>query len=317
MFSFVLILMFAIGQFFISDQFSTNSVTILFKYLFTASVIVYFERTQLPEMTSNRFARIFEIILIINCLLIFVGWVFEISFLRTYAGHRFGYNGLFLNSATGTYAYIIGLFYYLIKYKRSFFFKINSWMLILCCLLLGTKAAILGICFLLLGYVIFFLSGIQRIIAMIVGLLLSSGAFYYVFYHGKLFNSIRIKDGLWTAIFSFRNENLQELTLNYIAEQWRFINYLFGGVSDFGSRAQFGFIDEIFFFGIIGGSYYLFIHYRMIKKYLNINLFKYLLFSLCIVILLAGNYFSYPSIAVYVIAFIYIMKLEYNKESIQ
>lgn len=309
-FSSILILMFVVGQAFIADSFSDNSLVIFTKYLFTVSYLIYFTKTNLSETTQKRFIRSFEWILIINSLLILIGWVFEVSFLRTYAGHRFGYNGLFLNSSTGSYVYIFALFYFLIRYKKTFFLNVNTWLILGCCLLLGTKASILGVFIAFLTYILFFLKKTHRIIAVTGALILSFGSFYYLFFHAKLFNSIRLKEGLFTAIFSFRNENLKELTFTYISEQWSLVNYLFGGVSDFATRAQFGFLDELYFFGFVGAGYYFMIQYKSIKNIINIKLFKYLLIGLSIVILLAGNFFPYPSIVVYFTGLIYVMKLE-------
>ena len=165
-FPIILFIMYSIGQYFIKESFSIDSLIIFSKYLFSASFLIYFTTSKIPELTSKRYIQVFELILQINSVLIVVGWIFSISFLRTYAGHRFGFNGLFLNSATGTYVYIIALFYYLVKYKKGFFLNPYSWLMLFCCVLLGTKAALLGAVIAITGYVFYFLVGRQRLIAI-------------------------------------------------------------------------------------------------------------------------------------------------------
>jgi hypothetical protein len=84
--------------------------------------------------------------------------------------------------------------------------------------------------------------------------------------------------------------------LPYIKENWTFVNYCFGGVTDFTTKSEMGFIDVFYFFGLIGGLLFLWSYF---KSYLTFNFNRInvaFLSLLVIIIFFAGNFFLYTTI---------------------
>src|SRR5690606_24223791 len=130
---------------------------------------------------------------------------------------------------------------------------------------------------------------------------LSVFAVYVFFFKYGIFNEIRQKDGLLSSLMSYRDELFLERTLPYIKEHWSTLNYMFGGVSDLTTKSQIEFIDVFYFFGLVGGGLY---YYLFFKAFLGFKMEIHsavLLSLLFIIVLLAGNFFSYPSIAIYLV----------------
>ena len=124
---------------------------------------------------------------------------------------------------------------------------------------------------------------------------------YLFFFNFGIFNQIRQTDGLISSLMSYRDVLFLKRTLPYINEHWSIVNYLFGGVSDLSTKSQIEFIDIFYFFGIIGGLLY---YHLFFKSFLTFktNIYIYtLLLVLFIIVLLAGNLFGYPSIAIYIV----------------
>jgi hypothetical protein len=90
-------------------------------------------------------------------------------------------------------------------------------------------------------------------------------------------------------------------TLPYIKNNWKWPNYLFGGISDLSTRAQMGFIDVFYFWGIVGGIVYLYTYY---KSYLNFDLNNWKIYPfliLIVIVFLSGNFFENASVAIYLL----------------
>ena len=73
------------------------------------------------------------------------------------------------------------------------------------------------------------------------------------------------------------------------------------GVSDLSTKAQINFVEIFYFFNIFGGFIY---YYNFLKAFLVVNLEIYitiLLSILFVLVLLVEFFFSYPSIAIYLV----------------
>lgn len=295
---------YAIGQFFIDSSYSSNSMIILGRFLFPIILFRFFIKKQLNISQKERLFLVFETLLLLNSILIVFGLLFDVYIFETYRGERFGYNGLLLTSATSSYVYIIALYYYILKYKSSTKLDIKMIIIVLSSFLIGTKSIYLAITALLF-YIIFiqFSSKIYRVITLISMLFLSGLVFFIMFYQLDIFNSIREEKGLLSAILSYRNDLLIQDLIPYIKNNWNFVNYLFGGVSDFTTQSEMGFIDVFYYWGILGGMLYLIIYY---KSFITFKLNSTLLFFLAILFLavfLSGNFFFYSTIPIYLIVF--------------
>lgn len=228
--------------------------------------------------------------------------MFQISIFETYRFDRFGYNGLLRTSSTGTYFYIISLFYFLYKYKDRFFYKWKSIFVFVICFLVGTKSIYLGLAAILLAFLfIKFKKTKQRYIVSILLLIGVSVLGYLLFFEFGKFNQIRESHGIISSILSYRDQLLLNKTLPNISENWSSVNYLLGGLNDISSRSQLDFIDIFHFWGIIGGIFYLVTYYKAYitfnLKNLNLYFFVFLLF----IIFFSGNFFAYATIPIYLI----------------
>ncbi|KJJ38669.1 hypothetical protein [Aequorivita vladivostokensis] len=299
----ILLLFFIIGQLFIYNGFNTEIIISFSKFLFPLFLFFYFNKYPQNQLTQNIFFQTFEWLLIINGFLIIGGFVLSQELLKTYEGPRFGYNGLIITSATSTYVYTIALFYFLIKLNHTFFKNYKVWLTIVCCILVGTKAlyiALFGVLLIFLFYFSYLKKPHRKLVASILVIFSLSLIYIFFFQYGR-FNEIRLQQGLFSSILSFRDDLLVGETLPYIKNNWKWPNYLFGGISDLSTRAQMGFIDVFYFWGIVGGIVYLYTYY---KSYLNFDLNNWKIYPfliLIVIVFLSGNFFENASVAIYLL----------------
>ena len=298
---FLITICFILGQLFISPNFQENILISLVKYLFPIILFAYFNKYRINLKTIRKTENIFVAIILINSVLIFLGVIFQIDLFETYKGDRFGYNGLFVSSATGSYVYIIALFYFLFKYKKQIIYNGKAIFIAIMCLLIGTKSIylILGLTFLF--YFIFYTNNRKRQIGVALIILLSIVGAYYMLFLWDTFNDIRKTEGVLTSILSFRDKLFLEKMIPFLKNNWSVVNYLFGGINTISTRSQMGFIDLFYFFGAIGSILYF---YTYVKNYIKFRITKEFLFfllSLGIIIFISGNFFLNASIVVYIL----------------
>lgn len=291
---------FILGQLFISPNFNLVVLGVFLKYIFPLLLFAYFNKNRLSVKAWKTLQNTFESVIIFNSVLIVIGIIFEIQLFKTYGG-RFGYNGLFVTSASGTYAYLVTMFYFLFKNKKAFIYDVKSIIIMISCLLIGTKSLYLTLGLVLMFYFILFTNKKQRILGLSLMSILLLLGIYYTLFIWDVFNSIWLKDGLLTSVLSYRNELFLERTLPFIEVNWSFINYLFGGVNSISTRSQMGFIDIFYFFGTVGGGFYLWVYTKTFIKF-KINRGSLLfLFLLCDVIFISGNFFLNASVVIYLL----------------
>lgn len=296
----VLFLVFIFGQLTINPSFSLNSLTIAIKFFTPLLFFILFKDIHIPKSHQKITFQVFERVMVLNSILILIGSIVNIYFFKSYLGNRFGFSGIFQTPGVTSYSYLITLFYFVISYKKD---VIKNWkflIIYLTCFLVGTKALFLG-----LLVVTFYVISIQRFrfkkIFNFLSIIIISIAAYLFFFKYGIFNSISESKGLISAILSYRDRLLINNTLPYIDEHWSWINYLFGGVSDYNLRSQMEVVDVFFFWGILGGALYL---YSYIKKYITFKMNKELwlfFILLAFIIFLAGNFFAYSMIIVFLL----------------
>ncbi len=299
----VLLLMFTVGQFFLIDGFKVEIIVSATKFLFPVFLFIYFNKNRVPHKSKEILFFIFETILIFNGVLILLGLIFDVYWFQSYTGSRFGFNGIFITTASSSYIYTIALFYFLLTLKEKFLIHWKSLFIILCCILTGTKVLYLAIGISLLIYITTFLDisvKKRRILLLTIASLFIVGIYFFFFQYG-IFNEIRRKEGLLSSIFSFRDDLFLEQTLPFIERNWTWPNYLFGGISDLATRSQMGFIDVFYFWGILGGSVYLYLYYKTFKTFPLNKILLYMLLSLVLMVFLAGNFFENASLAIYML----------------
>lgn len=300
-----LIIGFFLGQFFLKEYniYSQNfleeilngDIYYLNKYILIILFVAVYKKLPGKNDISNQLINATTYILIINSLLILLGFVFEINLFKSFpSSERFGYSGLFTKSGEAVLLYILFSIIFYIKFLNGksiypvLFFIIIAF-------LTGKKIAVLSI---VLFYVFHFcvVHKGKVYFRLIGGLLLGFSLFfkdYIVSYVVKFFpfwEQLLKKESVWTILTSTRNLNYFRAK-SFIQDNWSFVNYLFGGVNyNKNTKVEIDPLDTFMFFGLLGGSLYI---YFIIDNYLAIKnrAVKFLTFGFLILSMLYGAFF--------------------------
>lgn len=285
-----LLVCFCIGQITLENYFNSDSILNFFKYMFPIILFLYFFVKPITSTPKKTLFKVFESIIIFNTFLIILGFIFNIAYFETYmAGNRFGYNGLLYSSSSASYIYIISLFYFLIKLKKQFFSRWESIFILIGSIIIGTKTIFITIFFILFIYFKkYWKVKIKNLIPYIIGFIIM--CFGYLYYY---------KLNSFTSILSYRDQIFLNKTIPYIKDNWSIVNYFFGGVQDFTTRSQMGFFDVFYFFGFIGGLIYVTAYFKSYVSFKMNYVFLMFLTILIPAIFIAGNFFMYTTIALY------------------
>jgi hypothetical protein len=294
---------FLMGQYFIPDGFSTNIIVLFLRYIFPLILFLYFNNHLIINESSKKLLfKFFEAIIILNSFLIVFGFLFKIQIFETYEFSRFGYNGLLRTSTTSTYFYLISLFYFLYLYKEQFFNKWKSILVFIVCFLIGTKSIYLGLSAVTLTFLFIRFRNYKKKYLLGFGFLLITLIIgYFLFFEFGKFNQIRESHGLVSSILSYRDQLFLNKTLPNIKENWNFINYLTGGLNNIHDRSQLDIIDIMHFWGILGGTFYVLIYYKLLITFPLIRIDLFFIVFLIFIIFFAGNFFTYSTIPVYLL----------------
>ena len=297
-----LCLCFCVGQIFVPNGFSLAIIILGIKYIFPLLLFLYFNRYGLNNKTQLLLFRVFEIIIIVNSILIIIGFLAQIPVFETYRFSRFGYNGLLRSSSTSSYFYILSLFYFLYKYKAQYFIKWKSIFVFIVCFIVGTKAIYLGLGAVSLAFLFIKMKSVKLkylLSIFILGIFTILG--YFLFFELGKFNQIRESDGIISSILSYRDQLFLNKTLPNIKENWTPINYFLGGFNDIYSRSQMDFIDIFHFWGILGGVLYIYTYFKIYLSFKKDKLDLFFIVFLIFIIFFAGNFFTYSTIPIYLI----------------
>ena len=288
--------LFAVGQLNLAPNFDKIVVTNFLRYIFPIILFVYLNGVEAPKKLSNLLFNIYEKLIFLNSCLIILGAIFGIYYFKTYAGSRFGYNGLLITSATTTYFYILAIFYYIIKYKERTFNSITRGIVIASIFLAGTKSLYLFMVITTLVYIIYFAKKrVKYLLTALTFLLLLP--FCYFFIYRKMPGANNFLD----SFTSLRTAIVTNETLPFIRENWSLNNYLFGGINAINSRPQMALLDMLYFLGIIGTIIYL---RAYISSYFTFSVTKIqLIFFIAIGVtsLISGNFFINTSVVIYLL----------------
>ena len=297
----LLIVIFLIGQLALQSSFNFNSILILGRYLYPLILFQYFFNYNFNDRNRALFFWVFEGLILINSFLIIIGFIFGVELFQTYDGTRFGYNGLLLTSSTSSYVYIISLFYILFLFNKKSGINWKMAVILFSCCFVGTKALYLALVVFLIYY--FLTSSSSKIKYLLGGVLtiFAIGFTYLFLFEFGIINQVRNQESLLTALLSYRDKLLIEDTIPYIKENWTIWNVFFGGVSDFSTRSEMGFIDVFYFWGIFGGIMYLWTYYLAFFNFKMDIICTIFIILLIIIIFLAGNFFIYSTIPIYLV----------------
>lgn len=320
----ILFLIFLIGHFFMKSEtalieriYSNLKVLDWYIFIFVLAAGYYATTDEKNSKKSNEILfKTFEVIYVLNLLSIIIGLFFEIEIFKAYySGNRFGYNGILRNATHASYIFMLYMSYFYYKqinypYLKN---KILFYSTFLISLLLATKAILLFIilfCF----YILFKRKSRKLIVVFSITLIFILINYQWIIenilkqYFDVLYQ-LYLNRGITTMLFSLRNESITKYLLPYVSENWTFINYLFGG-SEFNlHRTEFEFLDLIWFFGIFGTIYFIWLFHKFILSFSQLINFAPILLII-IISFLAGSFFS--SVPVMTVLFVVIIYLKQN-----
>ena len=297
---FLFFVCFIIGQCSLKNGFNTNVMVAFFKQIFLLIMLLFFFHCKIRRNQKKNFFDFFEYLILFNSIIIIVGFLFDLKIFKSYSGERFGYNGFFITSGTGSYVYCITLIFLLKKYNDKVLKNIRNLIIVFSMFLVGTKVSYLFLFFFFFVY-LWGYTNLNKIYLLSFFSALGVLTLYMFFFKYSLFNKIRLEDGFVSSLMSYRDELLLNDTLPSIKKNWKFFNYLFGGIDVLSTRSQIELVDVFYSSGIIGGLLYYYLFFKLFLIF-NVNIYiNFILIITFIIILLAGNFFSYPSLAIYVV----------------
>ena len=284
--------------------------------LFAAYYTLNVEQKQ--KQLPNLFLM-FKTIFCLNTFFIIIGLITNIQiFSSYYYGQRFGFNGLLRNATHASYIYMIFISYFYYNFKR-YRTKPNLYLLILSIifsLVIGTKALFL---FNILFFIYLLFSFNKKLIFPFIGFLtiVIIVCFDFIIHYilnnySHILYQVYIDRGLFTMLFSGRNDSIYAHLIPFLTNKWSIINVFFGGASFNLFRTEFELIDFLWFFGFFGTLVYFYIWNKFILNFKELKNNKLLIFQIIITIL-AGSYFS--SVPVTTMLFVYILFILNNQHT--
>lgn len=294
---------------------------ILSRYLFIFSILLFFDGIDTLPI-DKKVLTTFEWVIIINTIAIFIGFLFDIKMLETYQSNRFGFSGLFLVPSIATFFYAISLSYLAFQLKKNTRYKILFSMVLLACLLVGTKALLLFVV-LTLGHL--FLLNKWYLNKLFYGVLVMLATILMLFRNTvisvlektfAILLNVYEESGFITMATSYRNVNLQTDLINMVDTHWGLVNYAFGGTNFTKYRVEFDFIDVLLFFGIVGGLLYLAYYFKYIIRYPKLSKFGKIQTGFLLGIgFLSGTFFNNAPVAVYLLVLLTMFTIKENEIS--
>ncbi|MGJ8591427.1 MAG: hypothetical protein ACSHXF_02695 [Aquaticitalea sp.] len=239
----------------------------------------------------QEFLRLFywvmKIFVSVNLLVILTGIVFDIEVFHTYQYGRSGYNGLLLSQGLTPYVYMSATV--LFWDKKDY---VMLTLVMIASILSGIKGVYLGE-FILVALLLYFSKSISNtnklrfgIVSLVVFILVTT-----IIFTTSKFQQVIEEDGILSAIFSYRTDNLMEIIETSPKDSY---NYFIGVIGLETVRLEMQLIDILMFFGILGFLVFIyFMHavYIDIVKSKNSKAFFIAALSLS---LLSGNLFYIP-----------------------
>lgn len=240
------------------------------RYSYIFLFIIFLQIYNPTYQFYHKIVRVFKGVMFINCIMIVIGWLFEIELFRSYPNTvRFGYDGLFSKDGEAVYYYIffISILYYeyWLNNNNINLTKIGGGTLIT--LLMGKKAILLFLFLLLIGHMVFVVKKGKELacfLTLIIILIVSFKSeivklFIELF---SFWNDVYEAYGFWGAVTSTRSGLFIDF-IDFMNSEWRILNYLFGWGEYEKYMVEFEIVDIFLFFGIAGIIVYCF----LIKNY--------------------------------------------------
>ncbi len=248
-----------------------------------------------------------DIIFLINAIVIFVGFVFEIEYLKSYPfTTRFGYSGIFSRYAINDVSlfYLIGNFYFFARWYNGETTLLLFLVVVMSSFLVGTKAIYLQNIF-LLSYIIL-KEPRYRIVAIITIILAS--LLIFTFYNFDFWEQLYRHKGVLAVLTSLRTE----LIMERIPLAWCQItlkNFVIGFNQPFKYFVEMDLIDLILTLGVVGATILIKFYFKILFNFKKENHYaRYFVAVFFIMILISGRYTYSGLNAVYFPLFVYYLK---------
>lgn len=297
-----LVLVFIVSQFITYStnydfiyHFSIGNIYFLNRYLYIFIFILFLNIIKPPKYSFVKAYNYLEIVLFINCFIMFIGILFEVDMFKSYErSARFGFSGLFSKPEEAGYIYCIAIiynyYYWIIKHQKQNLLK--TILFITTVLLLGQKKMFLFIGLLLCIHLMFHVKykKIFRVVIpffSVLVIIFNKTIVSYLISFSPFWTRIYKERGLLSAITSKRSELLVDALL-YIKSHWNFANFVFGGIDFHKYKVEFEVFDLYILLGIFGLALYFF----LIKNYFfknTDNLIKKLLLILFLTSFFGGG----------------------------
>ena len=218
---------------------------------------------------ANHYGLIFitqlQRFLTINAILIIAAAIFGITCFESYPlSGRWGYSGLLWHLSFHSIAYGVFMLY-LLDQKNKAWGSIILFGLVL--LLLGQKAG-------LLYFILIFTLGIVTkrylqwgIISSCLVIVFSAPLWLpYVVAISPFWEDVYNKHGVWGALLSLRNENIENIW-GIISPQLSVFDVMFGGAIRFPTRIEMMPFDILIFFGVLGLLLFVLLVFKILPRW--------------------------------------------------
>ena len=320
---FFLGLSFVIGQYYLGKNLPLHDLSVntntFFKYIFHFVLFLLAIDILKYKKIPDKLFIFYKTIIIINSLLVFVGFSLKIRDLQTYNSiYRFGYDGLIYAQNEASFVFIFAL---TTVYYRRFYIKIKEWffwIVLFSSLLVATKAVYLYFALLFLFH-IFTRLPLKKILIFgasmsVMGYAIFSSTINKIFLNSwAVFMYVYNKYGLLHALLSGRNTFISKRLFPLFTDIWVFPNYIFGGQNRTTHLIEMGFFDLFLFFGLFGAFIYLYLLALLIKRIEFPAYLKwFFITALLIIVATAGHFFESAIAGIHFIFLILISK--YSKD---
>ncbi|PQV49658.1 hypothetical protein CLV33_103296 [Jejuia pallidilutea] len=272
--------------------------------LFTLPLLNYSYKVN-NEVFIKRLKIFFKYFILLNAVFVLLGFLFEIKIFQTYQySTRFGFNGVLLSQGFTPFFYLCGTTIFWISKDNKMLITV-----LILSLMSGLKGAYFAEFFLLTLLVLSNQEFNKRIKIKIVAFLsILFITFLLILFSTPLFERIIESEGLMTAVFSYRTDNLLTLFNQITPENY---NIFIGALKLETVRLEMQVFDVILFFGIVGLLAYLTFLYFLYKRFVKNNVSKVFFVTILMLSILMGNLLYIPLSSI--LMFLVLMALLENK----
>jgi len=285
-----LVLLFILSQFLYATGINYNLENELFhgniyyfnRYLYILLFIIFIKIMSIEQKVFLKTYTYFEYFLYVNSIAIFIGLIYNIELFRSYEySSRFGYSGFFSKPGEASYMYIIAIvtnfYFWIIRKDKINLYKIFFFIIV--SLFLGQKKVLFFLLVLGLFYGLSYFKYKKWIkIVLLVSIpslfVFKNEIIKYIMQVSPFWQERYDEFGLLSVVTSYRNLLLEKV-IEFISSDWRFWNYLFGGIDFIKFKTEFELVDLYLFLGFSGILFYIYIVYFHFMK--NENLLKRIL----------------------------------------